>query len=57
MELIAEPNSNDSIENDEVVPCKKFKREGNNDYCHICTGGGELICCNNCPRSYHASCQ
>ncbi len=25
-------------------------------YCVICTEGGELMCCDACPRTYHLAC-
>lgn len=26
------------------------------DYCHICQDGGELLCCDRCPKAYHLQC-
>lgn len=33
-------------------------REGseNYDYCHLCNGSGQLICCDGCANSFHFSC-
>ena len=28
----------------------------NDDYCDVCGGDGELICCDNCPKVYHKEC-
>ena len=31
--------------------------EDHNDHtCHYCNLGGEMICCDNCPRSFHETC-
>lgn len=62
--LIAPPVSEDS----KVAKVKKekeekkhpyFKRRGrghNRDFCDACRDGGELICCDKCPASYHLQC-
>ncbi|OAQ25487.1 hypothetical protein K457DRAFT_80591, partial [Linnemannia elongata AG-77] len=28
----------------------------NNDYCEGCSGLGEFICCDSCPKAFHFSC-
>ena len=30
--------------------------DGNDQYCRICDDGGELLCCEFCPRAYHIEC-
>ncbi|CAL7949296.1 unnamed protein product [Xylocopa violacea] len=62
--LIAPPISEDS----KAAKSKKdkeekkhpyFKRRGrghNHDICDACRDGGELICCDKCPASYHLQC-
>lgn len=32
------------------------KEQENSDECAICEEGGELICCETCPQSYHLKC-
>jgi Bromodomain len=30
--------------------------DGSTDYCLICMGPGDLLCCDYCPRAFHAGC-
>lgn len=30
--------------------------DGNNFYCEICNGAGEIVCCDGCPKVYHQTC-
>ena len=32
------------------------EEDGNVEYCTKCDAEGELVCCDRCPRSYHAGC-
>ena len=31
-------------------------QDPNEDWCACCHNGGELLCCDSCPRVYHLSC-
>ncbi|KHJ49018.1 PHD-finger [Trichuris suis] len=31
-------------------------KAGNMEYCRLCRDGGELLCCDSCPSSYHRYC-
>ncbi|KAK6329650.1 hypothetical protein TWF730_006197 [Orbilia blumenaviensis] len=37
-------------------PKRKKAKITNQDYCQVCTDGGDIVCCSSCPRSYHYEC-
>ena len=45
---------------DGVMTCinkEKFEKEDPNyDYCMLCGAGGNIVCCDRCPASYHMKC-
>ncbi|XP_014247259.1 E3 ubiquitin-protein ligase TRIM33 isoform X2 [Cimex lectularius] len=32
------------------------KEDPNEDWCAVCMDGGELVCCDNCPKVFHINC-
>lgn len=40
----------------EIKKTLMLSTDENDDVCSICKGMGELLCCDNCPRSFHKEC-
>jgi len=38
------------------LPASDDSEEENDDACAMCTKGGNLICCDGCPKAYHTRC-
>jgi len=34
----------------------RVAEDRNDDYCAVCRNGGDLLCCDRCPRVYHLKC-
>lgn len=46
----------ESVMSSDQSPCKKKGNDGYYFECVICDLGGNLLCCDSCPRTYHLQC-
>ncbi|XP_073401291.1 tripartite motif-containing protein 66 isoform X1 [Dendrobates tinctorius] len=56
---IVEPEPEHPHECKNTGPSKKSddpKHIENEDFCAVCLNGGEMLCCDTCPKVYHLSC-
>ncbi|XP_059831825.1 tripartite motif-containing protein 66 isoform X2 [Hypanus sabinus] len=42
--------------NSHATPNAASATDDNEDYCAVCLNGGELLCCDRCPKVFHLSC-
>lgn len=46
----------DSAASDPASPDHALGRDGNQYYCQLCRGFGDVVCCDGCPTVYHHEC-
>lgn len=44
-----------SVSHGKQMPENK-EDDPNEDYCAVCQNGGDLLCCDKCPKVYHLKC-
>lgn len=45
-----------SEENSQTASNAADATDDNEDYCAVCLNGGELLCCDRCPKVFHLGC-
>uniref|UniRef100_A0A8C9ZQK7 PHD-type domain-containing protein n=1 Tax=Sander lucioperca TaxID=283035 RepID=A0A8C9ZQK7_SANLU len=59
----AVPNTSQAPSQEETDSCIQILGPGpgaeemeSDDFCAVCRNGGELLCCDRCPKVYHLAC-
>ncbi|XP_028654175.1 chromodomain-helicase-DNA-binding protein 3 isoform X1 [Erpetoichthys calabaricus] len=52
----AKEDEDEDYEEELEDECEKEEEDDHMEYCRICKDGGELLCCDSCPSSYHIHC-
>lgn len=59
LELLSNTSSIRRLKNEKSSEHPSSKRKGDDGYyyeCEVCDIGGDLLCCDSCPRTYHIEC-
>lgn len=51
-----EVDRTETKELDEGTKPDRWEEEESDDFCAVCLNGGDLLCCDRCPKVYHLSC-
>lgn len=51
-----QPQESSPTEEQQTEKSPEPEEDPNEDWCAVCQNGGELLCCDKCPKVFHLSC-